>query len=72
MLGVPVVGISALKGTGIETLMERASAMPCERRGITVLKDILSENIDADFAFYEGEVTPSPLFHAVKLLENDE
>ncbi len=72
MLGVPVVGISALKGTGIETLMERASAMPRERRGITVLKDILSENIDAAFAFYEGKGTPSPLFHAVKLLENDE
>ena len=37
-LGVPVVPISALKNRGIKQLKERASEMPSERKGETVLK----------------------------------
>ncbi len=70
-LGVPVVAISALKGTGIKELMSRAIAMPSERMGKTVY-----DNFGAQLAplkeYFETENVPSPLFHAVKLLENDE
>lgn len=71
-LGVPVVEISALKGTGIKQLMDRAIAMPAERRGTTVLRDALGSEIAAAQAFYEEDGQSSPLFHAVKLLESDE
>ena len=42
-IGVPVVPISALKETGIKELMERAVAMPAQRRGETVLRAALGE-----------------------------
>lgn len=71
-LGVPVVEISALKGTGIDKLMQRAAQLPATRRGQTVLKDALGKQIDTACAYYEAEGVPSPLFHALKLLENDE
>lgn len=71
-LGVPVVEISALKGKGIKQLMDRAAAMPAERRGSSVLKDGLKAQIEAACAYYEKEEVTSPLFHAIKLLENDE
>ncbi len=71
-LGVPVVEISALKATGIKQLMERAAAMPSVRKGTTVLKAALEKNLETACAYYEGEGIASPLFHAVKLLENDE
>ena len=69
-LGVPVVSVSALKGTGIKQLMDRAVALPAERKGSTVLT--LNEEIAAARAYYEREGVSSPLFHAIKLLENDE
>ncbi len=72
VLGVPVVEISALKGTGIKQLMDRAIAMPSERKGCTVLKDALGSEIAAARAFYEERGQSSPLFHAIKLLESDE
>ncbi len=71
-LGVPVVAISAVKGTGIKELMARAEALPETRKGATVLSGALRDKIEAARAFYEGETVSSPLFHAVKLLENDE
>ena len=73
VLGVPVVAVSALKGTGVNQLMERAAAMPSERKGATVLKETLAKQLETACAYYEKEdgVT-SPLFHAVKLLEGDE
>ena len=69
-LGVPVVSVSALKGTGIKQLMDRAAALPAERKGSTVLT--LNDEIAAARAYYEREGVSSPLFHAIKLLENDE
>ena len=71
-LGVPVVEISALKGKGIKTLMDRANAMGEARKGETVLKDALKAQLETACTFYKGEDVESPLFHAVKLLENDE
>ncbi len=71
-LGVPVVPVSALKGKGIKQLMEKAAAMPAERKGATVLKGALKSEIAAACAYYEKEGVSSPLFHAIKLLENDE
>ncbi len=71
-LGVPVVEISALRGTGIKQLMDRAIAMPAQRKGTTVLQGALGSEIAAAQAFYEEDGQSSPLFHAVKLLESDE
>ncbi len=70
-LGVPVVTISALKGKGIKELMERAVSMPSERKGVTVIKEEFVKQLETACAFYEAEEVSSPLFHAVKLLEND-
>ena len=72
LLGVPVVEISALKSKGIKQLMDRAAAMPSERKGTTVLKGILDKKLETACAFYSEDGVKSPLFHAVKLLENDE
>ena len=70
-LGVPVVAVSALKGTGIKQLMERAATLPAERKGNSVLSSLKRE-IATACAYYENEGVSSPLFHAIKLLENDE
>ena len=71
-LGVPVVEISALRNMGIKELMSRALSMPSQRKGTTVLKGVLDKQLETAYAFYESEGVSSPLFHAVKLLENDE
>lgn len=70
-LGVPVVEISALKETGIKTLMTRASKLT-PRKGATVLGGELGQKIERAKAHFEQEEVSSPLFHAVKLLEKDE
>ncbi|MCH5162219.1 MAG: ferrous iron transporter B [Clostridiales bacterium] len=70
-LGVPVVAVSALTGKGIKELMARAIALPTERKGETVLKS-LSKEIDFLTEFFYGKEVPSPMFHAIKLLERDE
>ncbi len=70
-LGVPVMPISALTGAGIKELMTRAVALSEKREGTTVLPSSLREIVELK-AFYEKEGVSSPLFHAVKLLENDE
>ena len=73
-LGIPVVEISALKNEGIPALMERAwQAAACAREGSTVLRgSALSHVIDDVKIALKGKGVPSPLFHAVKLVEGDE
>ena len=71
-IGVPVVAVSALKKSGITELMEKCAALPGERKGTTVLGGNLALKIERARQFFAYEEVPSPLFHAVKMLENDE
>lgn len=71
---VPVVEISALKEKGVKQLMDKAYAA-CKRRrdavsvlGGSKLAEIIS---DVKGVLY-NKGADSPLFHAVKLVENDE
>ena len=73
-IGLPVVEISALKGTNLEPLMSRAlEAVQKTRKGETVLKNSLlgSAIANAEIALKLKGVD-APLFHAVKLVEKDE
>ena len=73
-LGVPVVSISALKGAGLTELMDRAyeaSKMP--RKGRTVLEHGALAHLITDVKIaLDGQGVENPLFHAVKLAEEDE
>lgn len=73
-LGIPVVKISALKGKGLDELMQRAyecSAKP--REGKTVLGGGDLSHLIGDVKIaLEGQGVDNPLFHAVKLAECDE
>lgn len=73
-IGIPVVRISALRGTGIKELMDRAiKASKTPRKGETVLKDSPVAHLVKDVSIaLEGQKVVSPLFHAVKLSELDE
>ena len=73
-LGVPVVAVSALKEDNLEELMKRAleaSEQPREGKTIIFNKDILHLVGDVNIAFKNSHVE-NPLFHAIKLAENDE
>ena len=73
-LGVPVVSISALKEENLEELMKRAleiSSTPREPRTIINNADLLHLIGDVNIAF-KGKEVLNPLFHAIKLVENDE
>ena len=73
-LGVPVVGISALKGKNTRALMERAYECAGRKREATsVLRaGALGELVgEAERELGERGVQ-NPLFHAIKLLESDE
>ena len=73
-LGVPVVEISALKGEGLDVLMQEAyKASTKERKGQTVIEDkeLLHLINDVQIAF-KGKGVENPLFHAIKLVELDE
>ena len=73
-LGVPVVKVSALKESNLDDLMQAAyKASQSERKGHTVLedKDLLHLIGDLSIAF-KGKKVENPLFHAIKLAENDE
>lgn len=73
-IGLPVVAISALKGTGIKELMDRAIAVSKNpREGVTVLKDSPIAHLvqDVNIAL-RAQGVEAPLFHAVKLSEMDE
>ena len=73
-VGVPVVEISALRGKGINELMDRAyetSKVP--RKGKTVLeKTALIHLINDCRIALSGQGVDNALFHAVKLVEMDE
>ncbi len=73
-LGIPVVKISALKGTGLDKLMERAhEASLKERKGKTVIEDSALKHLIGDIKIaLEGQGVLNPTFHAVKLAELDE
>ena len=73
-IGLPVVKISALKGTGIKELMDRAISISQKpREGVTVLRDSPIAHLvqDVNIALRAQNVE-APLFHAVKLSEMDE
>ena len=73
-IGLPVIEISALKETNIETLMSRAvDAVAKGRKSESVLKNSLlgSAIANAKIALALKGVE-EPLFHAVKLVEKDE
>lgn len=73
-MGVPVVTVSALKGTGLTELMNRAiKVSKAPRKGYTVLEDCKISHLIGDVKLaLEGQEIENPLFHAVKLVENDE
>lgn len=72
-LGVPVVKISALKENGLKELMERAyDASINPRKGKTVLESSSLAHLIGDVRIaLKGQGVENPLFHAVKLVEND-
>ena len=73
-LGVPVVKVSALKEDNLDELMARALEVSNKPRvGSTVIqnKDLLHLINDVAIAF-KGKKVENPLFHAVKLVEQDE
>ena len=73
-LGVPVVKISALKGVGLDKLMERAhDACSKGRKGKTIIEDLALRHLIGDIKIaLEGQGVQNPTFHAVKLAELDE
>ena len=73
-LGVPVVKISALKEKGLKELMDKAySESKRQRKGSTVLEGSALTHLIGDVKIaLEGQKVANPLFHAVKLVENDE
>ncbi len=73
-LGIPVVKISALKGTGLTELMEKAfETSSKERKGKTVLEGCEIYHLISDVRIaLDGQNVANPLFHAIKLVENDE
>ncbi len=73
-LGVPVVKISALEESNLKDLMEKAyKASNSKRVGKSVVynKDLNHLIGDVTIAF-KGKKVENPLFHAIKLVENDE
>ena len=74
ILGVPVVKVSALKESNLDDLMKRAyEVSKTSRKGHTIIenKDLLHLIGDVEIAF-KGKKVDNPLFHAIKLVENDE
>ena len=73
-LGVPVVKISALEESNLKELMEialKASSSPREGKTVLSNKDLSHLIGDVKIAF-KGKKVDNPLFHAIKLVENDE
>lgn len=73
-LGVPVVSISALKGTGVKELMRTAVGQVGNgRRGNSVIKGTqIFPIVERIRSALDGAGIRHPLFHAVKLTEGDE
>ncbi len=73
-MGIPVVEISALKEENLDKLMEVAiEASKKKRKGKTILEGSMLVHLihDVEIAF-KGINVENPLFHAIKLVENDE
>lgn len=73
-LNVPVIEISALRGEGLDELMKEVFKISKTKRdGNTLLnnKDLMHLINDVKIAF-KGQRIENPLFHAIKLVENDE
>lgn len=72
-LGVPVIKISALKETGLKELMSKAyNESKKIRKGSTVLEDSQLSHLITDVRIsLGGQKVENPLFHAIKLVEND-
>ena len=73
-LGVPVVKVSALEETNLKELMEvayKASLSPRSGKSVINNKDLKHLIGDVQIAFKHKGVE-HPLFHAIKLVENDE
>jgi len=69
-LGVPVIGISALRNKNLKELMDKVREVALtSRKGNTILKLPL---IEKAAALYASKEVASPLFHAIKALEKDE
>jgi ferrous iron transport protein B len=73
-IGLPVVPISALKQEGLDALMERAyETCKVERKGVTVLQDTAIKHLISDIRIaLLGHSVDNPLFHAIKLIEQDD
>lgn len=72
-LGVPVIKISALKETGLKELMDAAYEESLKsRNGTTVLERSPLTHLIGDVRIaLKGQGVENPLFHAIKLVEND-
>ncbi len=73
-LEIPVVKISALKGVGLDELMQKAyKASKEKRKAKTVLEGTDINHLIRDVRIaLEGHNIENPLFHAIKLVERDE
>ena len=73
-LGVPCVEVSALKEDNLDELMKAAYQASKQKRigrSVFLNKDLTHLIGDVKIAF-EGKGVDNPLFHAIKLIENDE
>ena len=73
-LGIPCVEVSALKEDNLDELMKVAYEASKEKRigrSVFLNKDLIHLIGDVRIAF-EGKGVDNPLFHAIKLIENDE
>ena len=73
-LGVPCVEVSALKEDNLDELMKVAYETSKQKRigrSVFLNKDLIHLIGDVKIAF-EGKGVENPLFHAIKLVENDE
>lgn len=73
-IGIPVFAISAQTEAGIDDMMQKAYEVSLkERTGKTVLEGTAVAHLINDVtAAFKGINVDSPLFHAIKLAENDE
>lgn len=73
-IGLPVVPVSALREKGLDELMARAyESCKSPRKGVTILKNTALVHLIGDCKIaLEGQGVDNALFHAVKLVENDE
>lgn len=73
-IGVPVVAISAQKEENLDELMKVAYAESRKpRKGVTILNESKLNHLIQDCKIsFEALKVSHPLFHAIKLVENDE